>query len=52
MVKIGNVDIHGPLVLAPMAGVTDAPFRALCRAQAEESASNLKSSHETGEFHV
>ena len=33
MVKIGNVDIHGPLVLAPMAGVTDAPFRALCRAQ-------------------
>ena len=33
MVKIGNVDIQGPLVLAPMAGVTDAPFRALCRAQ-------------------
>ena len=25
---------------------------ALCRAQAEESASNLKSSHETGEFHA
>ena len=33
MVKIGDVDIRGPLVLAPMAGVTDAPFRALCRAQ-------------------
>ena len=33
MVKIGNVEIHGPLTLAPMAGVTDAPFRALCRAQ-------------------
>ena len=32
MVKIGNVEIHGPLTLAPMAGVTDAPFRALCRA--------------------
>ena len=25
---------------------------ALCRAQAEENASNLKSSHETGEFHA
>lgn len=33
MVKIGNVEIRGPLTLAPMAGVTDAPFRALCRAQ-------------------
>ena len=33
MVKIGDVDIRGPLALAPMAGVTDAPFRALCRAQ-------------------
>ena len=33
MVKIGNVEICGPLTLAPMAGVTDAPFRALCRAQ-------------------
>ena len=33
MVKIGNVEIHGPLTLAPMAGVTDAPYRALCRAQ-------------------
>ena len=32
MVKIGNVEIRGPLTLAPMAGVTDAPFRALCRA--------------------
>ena len=33
MVKIGNVEINGRLTLAPMAGVTDAPFRALCRAQ-------------------
>ena len=31
MVKIGNVDIHGPLVLAPMAGVTDLAFRRICR---------------------
>ncbi len=29
--KIGNVEIAGPLVLGPMAGVTDLPFRLLCR---------------------
>ena len=28
---IGNVHIAGPLVLGPMAGVTDLPFRLLCR---------------------
>ena len=28
---IGNVLIPGPLVLGPMAGVTDLPFRTLCR---------------------
>lgn len=31
--KIGNVAIAGKLTLAPMAGVTDAAFRAVCRAQ-------------------
>ena len=31
--KIGNVEIAGKLTLAPMAGVTDAAFRAVCRAQ-------------------
>ncbi len=30
---IGNVHIAGPLVLGPMAGVTDLPFRLLCREQ-------------------
>ena len=29
--KIGNVEIKGKLVLAPMAGVTDLPFRMLCK---------------------
>ncbi len=31
MLKIGNVELPGRLLLAPMAGVTDAAFRLLCR---------------------
>lgn len=31
--KIGNVTLENNLVLAPMAGVTDLPFRLLCREQ-------------------
>jgi len=31
--KIGNVTIPNRLVLAPMAGITDLPFRSLCRDQ-------------------
>ena len=31
--QIGNVTLPNPVVLAPMAGVTDLPFRLLCREQ-------------------
>ena len=31
--RIGNVELENPLVLAPMAGVTDLPFRLLCKEQ-------------------
>ncbi|MCU6761914.1 tRNA dihydrouridine synthase DusB [Brotonthovivens ammoniilytica] len=31
--KIGNVTLNNPLILAPMAGVTDLPFRLLCKEQ-------------------
>lgn len=31
--KIGNVTLDNQLILAPMAGVTDLPFRLLCREQ-------------------
>ena len=31
--KIGNVKLDNQLILAPMAGVTDLPFRLLCREQ-------------------
>lgn len=31
MFQIGNWDIQHPTILAPMAGITDAPFRHVCR---------------------
>ncbi|MGH8221767.1 MAG: tRNA-dihydrouridine synthase, partial [Woeseiaceae bacterium] len=31
MTRIGSIELSSPFLLAPMAGVTDAPFRRLCR---------------------
>ena len=31
--KLGNITLDGNLILAPMAGVTDLPFRLLCKEQ-------------------
>ncbi len=31
MIQIGDYTLSGPAVLAPMAGITDAPFRSTCR---------------------
>ena len=31
--KIGNVELENRYILAPMAGVTDLPFRLLCKEQ-------------------
>ena len=31
--QIGNVEIQGKVALGPMAGVTDLPFRLLCKEQ-------------------
>ncbi len=33
MISIGNVQIKNPVALGPMAGVTDLPFRVLCKEQ-------------------
>ena len=29
--KIGNVELENNLILAPMAGITDLPFRSICK---------------------
>ena len=31
--QLGNINIDIPILLAPMAGVTDYPFRVLCKEQ-------------------
>ncbi len=29
--KIGNITLDNPFLLAPLAGITDAPYRRLCK---------------------
>ena len=29
--KIGNIELENNLILAPMAGITDLPFRIICK---------------------
>ena len=31
MLEIGNIKLKTPLLLAPMAGITDHPFRVICK---------------------
>lgn len=37
IVEVGPLRLWSPVILAPMAGVTDAPFRRLCRLYGEEA---------------
>jgi nifR3 family TIM-barrel protein len=41
-VRLGAIVLWPPIVLAPMAGVTDVPFRALCRRFAREGFARLE----------
>ncbi len=31
IIKIGNIELTSPVILGPMAGVTDLPFRLICK---------------------
>ena len=40
--KIGTVELENPYILAPMAGVTDLPFRLLCNRKVADPAVNIR----------
>ena len=39
--KLGEITVGTPIALAPMAGVTNAPFRRICREQAVQALKDL-----------
>ena len=47
--RIGNVELENNVTLAPMAGVTDLPFRLLCR---EQGCGLMCTEMEIGRAHV
>ena len=51
--KIGTIEIQDKLILAPMAGVTDLPFRLLCKeAGCDILYTEMVSAKEIGRAHV
>ena len=49
--KIGSVEIENPFILAPMAGVTDLPFRILCKEQGQVCCAQRWSVQKAISFH-
>ena len=46
--QIGTLKLDVPLLLAPMAGITDLPFRVICRGYLEgDGRGNERSRHKT-----
>ena len=43
--QIGSLQLDNPFLLAPLAGITDAPTRRLCREMGDRKSTRLNSSH-------
>ncbi|HHQ14286.1 MAG TPA: tRNA dihydrouridine synthase DusB [Chromatiales bacterium] len=49
--NIGGLELSGPVLLAPMAGITDAPFRRLCRTYGASLAASEMTTANPGLWH-